>query len=815
MPPTTAGVAPRCTYRLQLSQGFDFDDAAAAVDYLGALGVSHVYCSPILQAAAGSTHGYDVVDPTRISAELGGEDGFHRLVDAMRARGMRLLVDIVPNHMATAGRSNPWWWDLLKHGPASAYATYFDVDWDPTTSAVKGKVVLGVLGDRYGHELEKGAFRLDREAGDLVLRYFEHAFPIAPGTGDEADAGSTDSLDALLERQHYRLAYWRSAQEELNYRRFFTIDSLIGLRVEREPVFADAHRLILGLVRSGEVAGVRVDHIDGLREPGAYLNRLRSEAPAAYVVVEKILAADEALPDAFPVQGTTGYDFIAAVDRLYVDGEGEAAMTAFYHAFTGEAQLYPEVVRSGKEHILLTDLAPDVERLGALLADICERRWRQRDRTHRELLEALREVAIGFGVYRTYVTAQQGAAAADRRRIDAAVAEATLRRPDIDPELLAFVGELLRLEHRGVVEEAFAARFQQLMPAVMAKGVEDTAFYRYNRLVSLNEVGGDPGVFGLPAARFHEWCARVSRDWPDTMLTLSTHDTKRSADVRARIDLLAEMPAEWEQAVRRWSEHNDRHRAQGYPDRNLEYLAYQTLVGAWPIDTGRLTEFLIKASREAKLHTSWSDPVALYEEGVASFASGITSDAEFMADLEGFLGAQQIVALARTTSLAQTALLLTCPGVPDLYQGTESQSLSLVDPDNRRPVDFAAMRRLLDEIREASPEEALARADEGAAKMWLISRLLAQRPAGSAYVPLEVGGAKACHAVAFARGEMLVVVPRLVYRLRGDWGDTAIAIPAGRWTNMLTDDRHAGGKDVAVVDLTRRFPVAVLERSAG
>jgi (1->4)-alpha-D-glucan 1-alpha-D-glucosylmutase len=807
---------------VQLSKEFDFDDAAACLDYLHALGVSHLYCSPILQAAAGSLHGYDVVDPTSISNELGGEAGFRRLVDAARAHGIGLIVDIVPNHMATAGRSNPWWWDILTHGPASEYAGYFDIDWDPATSPVRGKVVLGVLGDRYGHELEQGALRLERRLDELVVRYHDHAFPISPDSVDDVDldqaASDLDAFDRLLQGQHYRLEYWRSAQEELNYRRFFTVDTLIGLRVEQDDVFAASHRKVLDLVRARDVSGLRIDHVDGLRDPRAYLSKVRSAVPEAYVVIEKILARDESLPPSFEVQGTTGYDFISAVEGLFVDSEAEASMTALYHAFTGESQTYPEVVRASKQQVLLNEMAPDVERLGSLLAEICEHSWRHRDRTRRELLDAVREIAGGFDVYRTYVTPQHGASEDDHRHLDAAVAEATRRRPDVDPDLLRFVAEIVLLKHPGATEEEFSARFQQLTPAVMAKGVEDTAFYRYNRLVSLNEVGGDPGAFGRPVERFHEWCARMAKHWPQTLLTLSTHDTKRSADVRARIDLLPEIPAEWEAAVRRWSEHNDRHRAQGYPDRNLEYLAYQTLVGAWPLDASRLAEFLLKAAREAKVHTSWTDPVPAYEDAVRSFVESIMADAEFTGDLENFVGINQLVAHGRTSSLAQTALLLTCPGIPDLYQGSDLWSFTLVDPDNRRRVDYESRRRLLAELRAAGPEETLARADDGAPRMWLISRLLGHSRADSAheadYAPIVAEGARAAHVVAFLRGDLLVAVPRLVLKLRGDWAGTTLPLPAGTWTSVLTGERCEGGRDVGVAELTSRFPVAVLQRSS-
>ena len=800
---------------MQLSSAFTFDDAAACIPYLASLGVSHLYSSPILQAGAQSTHGYDVVDPTRISDGLGGRAGFERLLDALRRRGIELIVDIVPNHMATAGRANPWWWDLLTNGEASRYADYFDIDWDPTTSSMKGKVLLGVLGDRYGRELESGSLTLQSEGGDLVVRYHELEFPIAPESRDgvSADAVNSDmdALDSLLQGQHYRLAFWRSAQEELNYRRFFTVDSLIGLQVENDKVFRDSHRLVLDLVASGSVQGLRVDHIDGLRDPRVYLERLHAAAPDAYIVVEKILASDEVPPD-LPVQGTTGYDFIAAVDGLFVDADAEPAMTALYHAFTGETQPYPEVVHASKLEIAVGELAPDVERLAGRLVEICDRNRRHRDRTRRELLEAVREVAIGFGVYRTYVTPGAPASEQDRRQVEAALAEAARRRPEIDPELLEFMGELLLLDHAGDLETEFAMRFQQLTPALMAKGVEDTTFYRYHRLVSLNEVGGDPGIFGRSPARFHGWCAHIAATRPATMLTLSTHDTKRSADVRARIDLLSEIPTEWEAAVRRWAEHNDRYRAQGYPDRNLEYLAYQTLVGAWPIDTGRLTDFLLKAAREAKQHTSWVNPDAPYEEAVRQFAAALTSDAEFTADLESFIGRNQLVMHGRSVSLAQVTLLLTCPGIPDLYQGTEVWSVTLVDPDNRRPVDCAMHERLLAEIRDAEIEHVMARADEGATKQWLIARLLAHRAEWKGYAPVVATGVKAAHVVAFSREGLFVLVPRLVVKLAGDWAGTEIALPAGRWSNVLTGERQAGGRSIPIAELTARFPIVVLEQ---
>jgi (1->4)-alpha-D-glucan 1-alpha-D-glucosylmutase len=814
-------VIPRCTYRMQLSKDFPFEAAAGCADYLAALGVSHLYTSPILQSAAGSSHGYDVVDPTRINEELGGEAGFRSMVAAMVARGISVLIDIVPNHMATSGRASPWWWDILKRGRASPYASYFDIDWEPAIWTVKNKVLLGVLEDRYGRELEAGRLTLERQGSEVVVRYQDHVFPVAPESLDGVDldglAQDADAFDALLQRQHYRLSYWRIAQEELNYRRFFTIDTLVGLRVELDQVLEDSHRLVLELVADGSVSGLRVDHVDGLRDPQTYLEKVRAAAPDAYVVVEKVLEFGELLPEAFPVHGTTGYDFIAHVNGLFVESQNEEAMTALYHAYTGEPQRYPDVVRAGKNENMVSELSPDLERLASLLVDICDRYRRQRDRTRRELKEAIREVAAALPVYRTYVRAGV-VGASDRARVASAVEDAMHRRPDIDAELLTFMGELLRLDHEGEKESEFAARFQQFTPAVTAKGVEDTAFYRYNRLVSLNEVGDDPGVFGRPVEAFHEHCGRIAARWPATLLTLSTHDTKRSADVRARLHLLSEMPAGWDVAVRRWADHNDPYRSQGYPDRSLEYLMYQTLVGAWPIDEVRLAQFLLKAAREAGVHTSWTNPVAAYEDAISQFVSHVMDDAEFTGDLQAFMGRAQIVALGRTTSLAQTTLLLTSPGVPDLYQGSELWDLSLVDPDNRRPIDYELRQRLLVEVAHAEAAEVVARSDEGAPKLWLIARLLEHRRGrpdlfeSRSYSPLEAGGVKARHVVAFVRDRLLVVVPRLLLGLGGTWADTTLGLPEGRWVDLLTGRTENGGAPVGVGELLEDFPVAVLAK---
>lgn len=873
------------TYRLQLQPGFGFDEAAAVTGYLAELGVSHVYLSPCLQAADGSTSGYDVTDHSRLSEALGGEEAYRRLVKRLAETGLGQLLDIVPNHMALAGRANAWWWDVLENGPSSRYASYFDIDWDPPERKLTATVLMPVLGDRYGRVLEAGELTVHREGGSLVVRYRDHEAPLSPRSLDDlisraADrAGSAelkqlaadlaelphailtdpaavaerhqgvselrarlavlcaenkalasaidieimelnsdpDALDELLSRQNFRLAYWGTAAEELSYRRFFNIEHLAGLRIENPAVFEDTHRLILALVAEGKVSGLRVDHVDGLADPKGYLDKLRAAAPAARIVVEKVLASGEQLPASWPVQGTTGYDFLNWVNGLFVDRDGTVAVQGGYERFTGLRQRYADIARSARLQIAGTELAAEVERLTTLLADICEGHRRQRDYTRRELRDALTELLAAFSVYRVYPRPGHPGTLADSARVASAVAMATQRRPDLDAELAAFLGELLVLRHPRAAEAEFAVRFCQLSGPVMAKGLEDTAYYRYQPLSCLNEVGGDPGSTGCSVQDFHEAMAEVSRLWPDTMLTLSSHDTKRSGDVRARISVLSELPDAWEGAVGRWGTRNARHKKNGWPDRNAEYLLYQSLVGAWPIGAKRTRSFMAKAAREAKVHTSWADMRADYEAALDAFVVSVLTDRGFVADLEGFLAEHSIVERGRANSVAQTALLLTCPGVPDLYQGTELWDLSLVDPDNRRLVDYVSRRGLLAYLANADPERALALADDGAPKLWLIHRLLRYRrespvafSASSGYQPLPVLGPKADHAVAFARtGGLAVVVPRLLGGLASGWDGTCVRLPAGRWLNVLTGDSTDGG-EVSIASLLRRFPVAVM-----
>ncbi len=877
---------PRAAYRLQLRPGFGLDEAAALVPYLQQLGISHCFTSSYLQAAPGSQHGYDIVDPTRVNVELGGELAHTRFCAALSAHGLAHMLDVVPNHMAVAGRANPWWWDVLEHGPSSRYATFFDVDWESPEQRLQNRVLLPVLGDHYGRVLEQGEIRLAHADGEFTVHYHEHVFPVDPASLESLLAGAAgrcgsemlafladacgrlpeatatsrravdrrqrnamvvhellvrlcqdnaavglaldaeverlnaeaDALDALLERQNYRLALWRTAGRDLGYRRFFDINDLAGLRVEDEDVFGQTHARVLDWVTRGVLQGLRIDHPDGLRDPAAYFQRLRAACPQAWIVAEKILSPDETLPADWPIAGTTGYEFLNTVLGLFIDPAGEAPLTALYAELTGDSTDFDLLVRTCKRQVLTELLGGELNRLTALFLAICERRRRHRDYTRHELHEALREVAAGVPVYRTYVRHPDGAVSdADRRYVTAAVERAARERADLDPELLRFLGDLLLLREPGTLEGELAMRFQQLTGPATAKGVEDTALYRFVRFAALNEVGGDPSRFGVAPAAFHAFCADVQTQRPQTLLTTTNHDTKRSGDVRARLALLSEIPERWRQSVQRWCARNARHRRGEAPDRSIEYLFYQTLVGAWPIDAARIGAYLEKAAREAKLHTSWLRPEAAYESALQDFVAAALADAAFCADIDAFVA--PLVWPGRINALAQTLLKLTVPGVPHLYQGTELWDLSLVDPDNRRAVDFDHRAQLLDELAGCSPEQILARADDGLPMLWVVYQALQLRreqpaPFGSGgdYQPLTATGAKAAHALAFLRGaRVAVVVPRLVLGLGDDWQDSRIELPAGRWHNRLSGERVGGGA-VALRTLLARFPLALLLR---
>jgi (1->4)-alpha-D-glucan 1-alpha-D-glucosylmutase len=860
--------------------------------YLSRLGVSHVYSSPYLQAAAGSTHGYDVVDHSRVNEELGGADGHARMCAAFGEAGLGQVLDIVPNHMAVV-QGNQWWWDVLENGPSSQYASYFDVDWDPPEAKLRNRMLMPILGDHYGRVLEAGEITLEHEGGAFVFRYYDHTVPVAPRSLDDLLAAAAaaaespeleslanafgrlppswatdresvrerhrdkevlraslarlleeepevaacidaevarinadfDVLDMLLERQNYRLSFWRTATRELDYRRFFDIHTLVGLRMEDEAVFADTHRLVLGWLAEGVIDGLRIDHPDGLLDPEGYLRRLAEAAPpGTWVVVEKILEPGERLPGTWPTAGTTGYDYCFRVGALLVDPAGEEPITAAYSAFTSgvseQGAPWEEVV-AGKKHLVMrTVLTSEVNRLTALAVTVCERHRRYRDYTRHELHESLRELIAAFPVYRTYVVPGTPPSADDVAHVDTAASQAKERRPDLDADLLDFLGELLLGRHHvpgdSEPEDELVYRLQQVTGPVMAKGVEDTSFYTYNRMVALNEVGGSPGKFGVSVEEFHADNAHIAADWPATMLTTSTHDTKRSEDVRARIALLSEEPGGFADAVARWASANRRHKTGDLPDRNTEWLLYQTLIGAWPLPAERAVAYMEKASKEAKEHTSWVDPDPAYDKALRTFIEGILADPAFTDDLAAYVG--PLVALGRINSLSQTLLKLTSPGVPDIYQGTELWDLSLVDPDNRRPVDYTLRAKLLERVEAGlTPAEAWAEPDEGLPKLLLTSRALhlrQQRASAfrSSYAPLDATGPKAAHVVAYRRGgEVVAVAPRLVLGLGGDWGGTEVSLPEGEWLDALDGERKFSA-ETALAALLGPFPVALLER---
>jgi (1->4)-alpha-D-glucan 1-alpha-D-glucosylmutase len=877
---------PRATYRAQLHRKFDLPQASALVDYLAALGISHFYASPILQAAPGSMHGYDVLDHRRVNVELGGEEAFRQFCQTLSEHGLGLLLDIVPNHMSIAGQGNAWWWDVLENGQASSFAHYFDVDWSPPEAKLKDRVLLPMLADHYGRVVEAGEIVLVRQGGRFTFHYQEHVLPVAPRSLDGllhnaaaraesddlafiADAcsrlplatetdrasiqrrhrdklvlraqierlcqerphiaaavdevvaetnSSPDEIDVLLERQNYRLAYWRTARDELDYRRFFDVNFLVGLRTEDERVFHDTHAKILEWARQRLVHGLRVDHPDGLRDPEEYFHRLRHNAPESWLVAEKILMTGETLPDTWPVQGTTGYEFASRVSALLNDPDGERALTDFYAEFTGEPTDLEELVRVKKLLVLDTLFGADQSRLAELLAQVCERHRRYRDTTRRELRLVLRETIACLPVYRTYVRSREAPISeADQRHIDQAIERAKEQRPDLDKELFDFLRDVLLLRVRGPVELDFVMQFQQQTGPVMAKGVEDTTFYNYNRMVALNEVGGDPGRWSISPEQFHDECQHAREQRPFSLLATTTHDTKRSEDVRARLLVLSEVPGEWATAVRHWSQMNESFRHDFMPDRNTEYLLYQTLVGAWPISRERTTDYMIKAVREAKAHSSWTDPKAHFEDALRKFIERIFDYAAFMRGVEAF--AASIREAGQINSLSQTLLKITTPGVPDFYQGNELWDLSLVDPDNRRGVDYSLRRRLLDEAREMKVEQVMARADEGLPKLWLIHKALGarRRHAGwldgtADYRALEAQGTKAKHAVSFVRANSAVIIaPRLPLTIAGQWEDTCLELPPGRWINELTGDELEGGCR-PMADILRRFPVALFLR---
>jgi (1->4)-alpha-D-glucan 1-alpha-D-glucosylmutase len=729
------------------------------VDYLTRLGVGAVYTSPLLTAAPGSTHGYDVVDPTTASSAIGGEPARVELMSAARAAGMGVVVDIVPNHMSVAAPpANRWWWDVLQYGQDSRYASYFDIDWS------QGPILLPVLAS---------SSLADLKVVEDRLVYFEHEFPLAPGTS----GGTPEEVHG---RQHYRLVWWRRGNAELTYRRFFDITTLAGVRVEDPEVFEATHKEILRWVDAGEVTGLRVDHPDGLSDPGGYFRRLRAAAPNTWLVAEKILAADESLPISWPVDGTTGYDALREICGLFVNPAGEAPLTKLAGPLGHDLHAVEEHCR---RLITRTSLAAEMRRIGDV-AGVPP--------------EAVAEIMVAFPVYRSYLP----------EGLDhwtAAVSAAKQARPDLAGHIDT-VDLAVRADPRGEL----ATRMQQTSGMVVAKGVEDTAFYRWTRFVALNEVGGAPDRFGVTPAEFHLRAAAREAATPATMTALSTHDTKRAEDVRARLAVLSELPDLWTQTVTRWSA------THGIDEPSLNLLAWQSIVGAWPISAERLRDYLGKAAKEAKIRTSWVDHDEEFEAAVNAWPDRVIR--ELGGEITELV--ERIKLAGWSNSLGQKIVQLAGPGVPDVYQGTELFDLSLVDPDNRRPVDFAYREELLARL-EAGWLPDLD--DTGAAKLHVVRhvlRLRRDRPElFTGYRPLPAQGPAADHVVAFSRRpELVVVATRLPMSLTG-WADTVLPLPAGpgTWRELLTGTTVDAGapldtRAAVLGDLLSRYPVALLLR---
>ncbi|MET8541698.1 malto-oligosyltrehalose synthase [Kitasatospora sp. NPDC004799] len=805
--PRPAAPVPSSSYRLQLQPGFTLRDATAAVPYLAALGVSHLHLSPLLEAVPGSTHGYDTVDHTRISEQLGGEPALRALAAAAHRHGLRLIADVVPNHMAVPApeRLNRPLWQVLRDGPDSPYARWFDIDWTaqpgPVDAPGRGRVLLPLLGDRLGAELD----RLTVDGG--TLRYHEHELPLRPGTEGLP-------LPELLARQWYRLAWWRLARTELNYRRFFTVNELIALRAEDPEVFAATHAVLLGLHADGVLDGFRIDHPDGLADPRGYLRRLAGATGGAYVVVEKILTGEERLPEDWPVAGTTGYDALRRIDGVLTDHAGACRLAGAYESFRHGgpvrdlcADPHPAIAEARRGRADMTgpdgELAAEVERLVRIALRIGAAEPAHADHAPGQLRAALGRLLTGYPAYRPYARPGEAPPAASAAQLRAALDGSA----DPTDRLVAALalGEL----GGGPDKEEFCARFAQTAAAVAAKGVEDTAFYRWNALPGLNEVGGEPARPGLHPAEFHDWCRYQERAWPHGMTVLSTHDTKRSADARARLAVLAERPDAWAAEAAAWT--TAAGPAAPGLDPDADWLLWHTLVAAWPIDPDRLVAALLKSAREAKLRTSWTTPDPRYERALEQRARSVHGNPGLLPRIEGAVHA--LAPYARANTLAAALLHLTVPGVPDLYQGSEEPLYTLVDPDNRRVVDFGALAVRLTDAAAPRPGD-LARE-----KLHLTSTALhlrRSRPLGR-YRPLPAAGRSGDHLLAFARGEDVVTaVTRLPYGLEraGGWHDTVLELPAGGpWTDELTG-RSVPAGPVPVAELLTDLPVALLTRRA-
>jgi malto-oligosyltrehalose synthase len=826
---------PRATLRLQFHKGFTFADAERHVPYFARLGISHIYASPITTARAGSLHGYDVVDPIRVNPELGGEDGLRRLVATLREAGLGLIIDIVPNHMAV-GAENAWWFDVLKRGRDSRYAPYFDIDWDVEDEALRGKVLLPVLGRPFHEALAAGELKLSAEPQGHVVRYFDHRFPIADK--DAKDVGDLP-LATLLARQNYRLAWWRVANDEINWRRFFDINELAGLRMEHPPAFEDVHALVFRLYADGLIDGVRVDHVDGLADPAGYCRTLRQRLDAlgdrrAYIVVEKILLRDETLPASWQCDGTSGYDFMSDVGAVLHDGRGEAPLAALWEKVSGRSADFAREEEAARREIVARSFSAQLDACAAAFHRLA--RVQARELSRASLRRALTELLAHFPVYRTYTTAS-GRPASDAPFLASATAAARRTCFPMDRLSVDALEGWLAKPGSELAHARAVTQFQQLSAPIAAKAVEDTAFYRYGRLLSRNDVGFDVRRLGDSAAEFHAKASRRHHQFPHAMLATATHDHKRGEDVRARLAVLSERAADWANIVPAWIA-----QCQAMTPLHAGDIAMllQMIVGAWPLeldrhdDEGRaafaerLARWQEKALREAKLASDWTLPNVEYETAARELVTslvGRNANPRLLHEIVSFV--DRIAPAGAVNGLAQTLLKLTAPGVPDIYQGTELWDFSLVDPDNRRPVDFAARAASID----ATPSADLAEHwRDGRIKQALVARTLAVRRARpdlfarGTYAPLEIRGTFADRVVAFIRhaGDdvAVTIVPRAASALlREDniafvpdaWKDTAVAPPHARTLiNAFDRGRCANDTAIAIGSLFKRLPVALL-----
>src|SRR5947209_12612195 len=968
---------PLSTYRLQFNAHFRFEDARRLAGYLHALGVSHVYASPILQARAGSLHGYDITDHNSLNPEIGTYEEFQSFVRELKNYGMGQILDFVPNHMGVG--TNSWWRDVLANGRASEFAEFFDIDWNPLKPELHNKLLLPILGDQYGAELEAGHISLVPGEKSFEIKYYDNRLPVDPQTiplifetpgndsqlaefrgvlaglrqlpghtttegelvrqrrraippltealqrlmeqssetrtlvakaveqcnGRPGDPHSFDTLHELLEAQVYRLAHWRVSGEEINYRRFFDINDLVGLRMENPHVFAATHQLLRKLLAEDAIQGIRIDHCDGLLNPVQYLVRIQmlyaasqcsgalpkpplaengiemevqqvfgqhdwmSEHAPLYTVVEKILEPGEDLPTAWPIDGTSGYDFTTLVNGVFIERRHERAVTNLYHRFTGASQDVDTLIYNSKKLIMHASLASEVNVLAHMLDEISSSDWYARDFTRKALRDVIRETIACFPVYRTYIDERGQMTDRDRAHINNAIVHAKRRNPDKAPASFDFLRDILLLKERDGREEPelhrkklyFTLKFQQLTGPVMAKGLEDTTCYVYNRFISVNEVGGSPKQFGISVNEFHAGNLKRAQHWPFSMLATSTHDTKRSEDVRARLNVLSEMPKQWASQVFKWRKPNRTRKrvladGRSVPDLNEEYLLYQTLVGSWPFEfqkevpdktyIERIKQYMTKAVHEAKVNLSWINDDPQYVEALQLFIEKILVPGP-RSRPNSFL--EQIMAFVPTVSffgainsLAQRLLTITTPGNPDIYQGTELWDFSLVDPDNRRPVNYELRQQLLTELDRRSEAvnltqlcaELLEKYKDGRIKLWTTMQALRFRRDRrelfqvGRYIPLYATGAKRDHLVAFAREHQnhvaILAVPRLSYILAGGvmrpplgelWQDTELPVPSR--TSEFLENAFTGEKIKVTPqrtllgrELFRHFPVALL-----